>query len=269
VLLNQGDLVILTESQAHALRDDPQSPVEPLARLLQRYPLDRRKNFVWENGGAETTMLCGGFHLEERRASPLLATLAPTLIVRDNGSSGFSLRAAFELVEAELLHGGPGSEALVSRLSDAIFLQAIRATFFARDGRAPRWLAALHDSLIGESLILMHQRLREPWTVESLASKIGMSRSAFSSRFVQLLGEAPMTYLARWRLNRAAFALRTGNAKISAIADLVGYDSEASLSKAFKRCFGLSPGTYRRHWAVANGCSEVPPPNEDDSFHGS
>ena len=97
----------------------------------------------------------------------------------------------------------------------------------------------------------------------SLAFEIGMSRSAFSSRFVQLLGEPPMTYLTRWRLNRTAFWLRTSKAKIGAIADLVGYDSEASLSKAFKRCFGLSPGAYRRHSVVANNGSPIPARNED------
>jgi len=93
--------------------------------------------------------------------------------------------------------------------------------------------------------------------VEALASEAAMSRSAFSSQFRELVGEPPMSYLTRWRLNRVAFLLRTSDEKIVAIAHKVGYDSEASLSIAFKRCFGLSPGAYRRHCVVANDGSPV------------
>ncbi len=93
--------------------------------------------------------------------------------------------------------------------------------------------------------------------MEALAAKVGMSRSAFSSQFRELVGEPPMSYLTRWRLNRVAFLLRTSDEKIVAIAHKVGYDSEASLSKAFKRCFGLSPGVYRQYCFVANDGSPV------------
>ncbi len=252
ILLNQGDLVILTQGQSHVMRDDLDSPVEALSSLLERHPLDEKKNFVWENGGDCTTMLCGGFRLEERRANPLLATLPRVLVVRKSESAGFSLLSAFNLVEAELAAGNPGSEAIISRISDAIFLQAIRASFTANHGGTPPWVRALLHTQIGEALVAMHSRLHEPWTVEALASEAGMSRSAFSSQFRELVGEPPMSYLTRWRLNRVAFLLRTSDEKIVAIAHKVGYDSEASLSKAFKRCFGLSPGAYRRHCVVAN-----------------
>lgn len=137
ILLNQGDLVILTQGQSHVMRDDLDSPVEALSSLLERHPLDKKKNFVWENGGDSTTMLCGGFRLEERRANPLLATLPRVLVVRQSESAGFSLYSAFKLVEAELAAGNPGSEAIISRISDAIFLQAIRASFTANHGGTP------------------------------------------------------------------------------------------------------------------------------------
>src|SRR6266567_2499272 len=123
VQLHEGDLVILSRGQGHTLRDRLDSPVEPLAELLLRIPLDKKKNFVWENGGESTTMLCGGFRLEERNANPLLTSLPPVLVIRDRTAPGISLRSAFQLVEAELAEGGGGSEALVSRISDVIFLQ--------------------------------------------------------------------------------------------------------------------------------------------------
>jgi len=242
------------------MRDDLDSPVEALSSLLERHPLDEKKNFVWENGGDCTTMLCGGFRLEERRANPLLATLPRVLVVRQSESAGFSLYSAFKLVEAELAAGNPGSEAIISRISDAIFLQAIRASFTANHGGTPPWVRALLHTQIGEALVAMHSRLHEPWTVKSLASEVGMSRSAFSSQFRELVGEPPMSYLTSWRLNRVAFWLRTSDEKIAAVAAMVGYDSEASLSKAFKRCFGSSPGTYRRLHTDAGGGAPV---NED------
>jgi len=250
--LNEGDLVIMTGGQAHALRDDLDSPVEQLAELLLRLPLDKKKNFVWENGGECTTMLCGGFRLEERKANPLLTSLPPVLVIRDRAASGVSVRPAFQLVEAELAEAAPGSEALISRMSDVIFLQAVRASFAAGCDRGPGLIRGLSDPAIARALSAVHGRLDHAWTVETMAREAGMSRSAFSSRFVELVGEPPMSYLSRWRLNRAAFWLRSSDLKMAEVAARVGYESEASLSRAFKRCFGLSPGAYRRHCAACN-----------------
>lgn len=253
ILLGAGDLVVLTDGQGHVLRADPQSPVEPLTDLLTRFPLDEKRNFVWEKGGSATVLLCGGFRLEEQRSNPLLASLPPVLLVRDGMSAGISLRAAFELAETEMMAADMGSEALIARMSDVIFLQAIRASFAADCARAPGLIRGLCDPAIGRVLAAMHRRPERRWTVEILAREVAMSRSSFCERFAELVGEPPMTYLARWRLNRAAFWLRWGRMKILEVAAAVGYDSEVSLSRAFKRCFGISPGAYRRHHAVANG----------------
>src|SRR5713226_5302884 len=251
--LNEGDLVIMTGGQAHTLRDHLDSPVEQLAELLLRLPLDKKKNFVWENGGGCTTMLCGGFRLEERKANPLLTSLPPVLVIRDRVAPGVSLRSAFQLVEAELAEAGPGSEALVSRISDVIFLQAVRASFAANCDRSPGLVRALSDPAIANALIAVHSRLDHGWTVATMSREAGMSRSAFSSRFAALVGETPMSYVSRWRLNRAAFWLRSADSKLPEVAVQVGYQSEAAMSRAFKRCFGLSPGVYRRHNLASNG----------------
>jgi len=252
IQLDCGDLVILTRGQGHVLRGSIDSPVEPLTELLKRMPLDEKRRFVWDNGGAATTMLCGGFRLEEQRANPLLSTLPPVLVVRDRVAKGISLRNVFELAEAELMAGNLGTEALVSRVSDVIFLHAIRSCFGADCGRVPGLIKGLGDPNVGQALTAMHSEIERPWTVEALASQIGMSRSAFASRFLELVGEPPMTYLARWRLNRGAVLLRTNAFKMLQVATSVGYDSEASFSRAFRRLFGLSPGAYRRHFAATS-----------------
>ncbi len=251
VRLDSGDLLILTRGQGHVLRSNLDSRVEPLTDLLKRMPLDQRKNFVWENGRSATTMLCGGFRLEEQRANPLLSTLPAVLVVRDGMQEAISLKAAFGLAETEMQAGRIGAEALVSRMSDVIFLHAIRSCLSV-GGAQVGLLKGLTDRKIGKALTAMHDRISHPWTVESLAREAGMSRSGFSSSFTELVGEPPMTYLAQWRLNRAAALLRSNDCKISQVAAAVGYDSEASLSRAFRRCFELSPGEYRRHHAAMN-----------------
>jgi transcriptional regulator GlxA family with amidase domain len=156
-------------------------------------------------------------------------------------------------VEAELAEAGPGFEALVSRMSDVIFLQAIRASFAADCDKSPGLVRGLSDPAIAKALTAVHSRVDEAWTVEMMGRAAGMSRSAFSSRFLALVGEPPMSYVSEWRLNRAAFWLRSHDSKIAEVAAQVGYESEASLSRAFKRCFGLSPGAYRRHRTDCNG----------------
>lgn len=263
--LMAGDLVILTSGQRHSLRASPDSPVEDLVDLLKRYPLDPKRNFLWDNGGPATALLCGGFHLEEQRANPLLSTLPPVLIVRDGMNASIFLRGAFELAEAELVAGNIGMDALVSRMSDVIFLHAIRASFASTSTQAPGLLRGLSDPSIGRALAAMHSRVDCAWTTQLLAKEIGMSRSGFSSRFFELLGEPPMTYLTRWKLNRAAFLLRSNGLKIPSVALAVGYESEASFSRAFKRCFGLSPGAYRRHHAALQSRSNSESTQEEST----
>ena len=195
-------------------------------------------------------MLCGGFRLEERTASPLVESLPPRLVIRDHASNGVSLRSVFALIDAELVAGAQGSEALVCRMSDVVFLQALRATLTADCVEAPGFVRGLRDPAIGRAIAAVHTRLGYAWTVEALAREAAMSRSVFSARFADLVGEAPMSYVNRWRLNRAAFWLRSCDSKVATVAARIGYESEAALGRAFKRCFGQSPGAYRRHYAA-------------------
>ena len=135
---------------------------------------------------------------------------------------------------------------VVSRLADILFVQIVRGYLATLGGDGHGWLRALADPKIGAALSLIHQRPERTWTVGGLATRVNMSRSAFALRFTQTVGEPPLRYVTRWRMQKAAGLLRQGRAPLAEIASRVGYDSEAAFSKAFKRCIGCAPGAYRR-----------------------
>jgi AraC-like DNA-binding protein len=156
------------------------------------------------------------------------------------------MEAALQLLSLETEQPGLGSSVVVSRLADILFVQAIR-TYAKSAGRHEfGWLSALSDVRLAPVFRAIHTGFERPWTVGSLASLAGMSRSAFALRFKDRVGLAPLEYLARWRMFRAGALLREGTRTIAAIAHAVGYESEASFTKAFKRATGLSPGLFRR-----------------------
>ena len=131
--------------------------------------------------------------------------------------------------------------------SDLLFMQAVRAYLDENiDTAESGWRAALRDPQIGRALVLLHDKPHQPWTVAELADRVALSRSAFAAKFTQLVGEPPLRYLTRLRLNAATTRLRSGNDKLSVIADAAGYDSVPAFAKAFKRGIGVTPGEYRR-----------------------
>jgi AraC-like DNA-binding protein len=191
-------------------------------------------------GGSTTTLIYGWFALDpaSRRA---FGELLPHL-VHVAGD-----QATLKLLASELAAPGPGSEVVVSRLADILLVQALRA--FVATGHCtepPRLLKALTDPYIGKSLQAIHGAVSQQWTLATLASAAGMSRSAFAARFKALVGETPLEYLTRWRMQTAARLLRTGKSKLQVIASAVGYHTDAAFTRAFRRVHGVSPGEYRR-----------------------
>ena len=140
----------------------------------------------------------------------------------------------------------PGAESMLAKLSELMFVEAMRCYMRSLPPEGRGWLAGARDTHVGRVLALMHAEPAKPWTVEELARAVAMSRSALADRFATLVGEPPMQYLMRWRLALAAQALRAGREPIIRVAERAGYESEAAFSRAFKREFGVPPATWRR-----------------------
>jgi AraC-like DNA-binding protein len=228
------------------MTDHPMSSVTMLEDLKPKQPVARDGVFYSVGQGAVTTLVCGGLELEDYSTNPLYLILPPFIHIR--GKDEYSvpwLRAIVELVRVEASKNRVEAETVITRLSELLFIQAVRAYIRANGDRNVGWLSALKDPQIGQALAMIQHQPGEAWTVESLANYVSLSRSAFSAKFRQLVGEPPMQYITRVRLTKAAVALRTHPAPLVEVATSIGYESEVAFSKAFKRYFGIAPGAYR------------------------
>jgi AraC-like DNA-binding protein len=248
VQLCAGDFVIVTRGDEHVLQDAPStSSAVDFFNLAKSCGPDRNGTFRAGGTGQVTRFVCGGMQFESG-ASPLLTILPPLLHVKRSAQGGRSwLRLTTEHILSELDSGHAGAAEVVTRLADILFIQAVRAYFEENADKAESgWLAAVRDRQIGQALALLHSVPHEPWTVASLARRLGLSRSAFAARFTELVGEPPLRYLARLRISVAAHRLRLSDDKLSAIAAAAGYESAAAFVKSFKRHMGMTPSDYRR-----------------------
>jgi AraC-like DNA-binding protein len=245
--LAAGDVVFLRAGFAHTLRDRPGSrAVSPAELYAQRG--GRCGGIVhYGGGGAPTTIVSGGLHFTDTRLSPLVASLPELIHVQgDGGAAARWLESTLQFVSSEMDAELPGYELVASRLADVLFVQALRTHVAGVTCGQANWLKALWDPALGLAFQQMHGRPAHPWTVEALARAAGMSRSAFAVRFKEALGVAPLTYLTRWRMHRAAELLAEGGEGTAAVANAVGYDTASAFVKAFRRHTGETPGAYRR-----------------------
>ena len=245
--LSAGDFVVVPRDSAHLMRDARTTAVEDFFDLVKRRAPDERGAFRAGGDGPVTKLVCGGMQFENGPTDSLLAVLPPLIHVKGkDGDAAPWLRATVAHILEELDLHRPGTEAVVTRLADILFIQAVRSYFEDHAAADSGWLAALRDQHIGPAVALLHAHPHEPWTVASAAHRVGLSRSVFATRFTQLVGEPPLRYLTRLRLNVATTRLRASNDKLSAIAAAAGYESVAAFIKAFKRHFRMTPGEYRR-----------------------
>jgi AraC-like DNA-binding protein len=181
-----------------------------------------------------------------RPFNPLLATLPRMLHVKGAlRRQDERLDRLMQLTLAEARDPAPGGESVRLRLSELMFVEVIRSYLAGLPPEQAGWLAGLRDEYVGRALALLHERPAHGWTLDELAAEVGMSRSAFADRFARLVGEPPIQYLGRWRMQMAARLLADGTAKVAAVALEVGYDSEAAFSRAFKKLVGVSPAAWR------------------------
>ncbi len=247
VELSAGDFVFLPRSDSHVIRDLPTTQVVDYFDFLKGHLPDKQEAFSAGGEGSVTRLVCGGMKSENGTTDPLLAVLPPLIHVKGRGEDVAPwLRVTVDQVFEELGSGQAGSAAVVTRLADILFMQAVRSYLDENiDTAESGWVAALRDQQIGQALVLLHDKPHQPWTVAGLADRVALSRSAFADKFTKLVGEPPLRYLTRLRLNAAVARLRSGNDKLRVIAAAAGYESVSAFAKAFKRHLGVTPGEYR------------------------
>ena len=197
------------------------------------------------NPDALTNVVCGFLGCDLRPFNPLVATL-PRLLHLPAGADGHWIAPVLQQAVDASQDQRPGSGVLLERLSEMVFVDAVRRYVDTLPVESRGWLAGLRDRYVGRALGLLHGEPARDWTIEQLAGEVGLSRSALHERFVELIGQPPMQYLTQWRMQLAAKLLRESQAPVAAIALDVGYDSEAAFSRAFKRVTGRPPAAWRR-----------------------
>ena len=239
----EGSLIVIPHGTAHQLRSEPGTPVTPLTDVPVELITDRSERMNFGGGGSMTRVSYCGVRFDPTGARRLLGVL-PLVIQVDTRKDEW-LRDTARFIAQEADSPRPGSEAIITRLSDIIVVQAIRAWLASADCERG-WLAALHDQQIGRALAAIHRETARDWTVANLANEVGMSRSAFSARFRELVGDSVGHYITEWRMQLAREALVSTPLSLAVLAETYGYQSEAAFSRAFKRSFGVSPGSVRK-----------------------
>jgi AraC-like DNA-binding protein len=257
VALGVGDVVFMPHGIKHAMADSPTTPLsvpDPAGRECQPAGHTLSVGPDMANGsGASTVMLCGVYRLDRSRTHPLLRELPDLIHLPARLGHHPSLRAAIDLLGAELQDPRPGTDAVVPALLDMLLIYILRAWTDDQpcDESGSGWAAALNDPAISAALCGIHRSPEHPWTVESLGAEAGLSRAAFARRFSTLIGQPPLAYLTWWRMTTAAKLLRDTDISLHSAAQRVGYTREFAFANAFKRAFGMAPGAYRRQHAGA------------------
>jgi AraC-like DNA-binding protein len=230
VRLGPGDVVLLPHGGGHVLADSPAST--PNAVPCGPMPV---------GDGPVTVTLCGAYELAPTGTHPLLRDLPELVHLHTHVHTG--LKAAVDLLTAELTRPGLGTDGVIPALLDTLLHYALRAWFDTNGGTG--WAAALGDPTVTAALAAIHREPTHPWTVASLAAVGGLSRAPFAKRFTELTGQPPVRYLTWWRMTTAARLLRMSDAPLTSVAGEVGYHSEFAFATAFKRQYGIAPGRYR------------------------
>ncbi len=253
VEIAEGDILLMPNDETHLMGSDLQ--MEPIAaEALVRPAADHGMLRIEHGrGGATTRFVCGFLACDKRLSRPVLEALPGMLRVPfgdDPAAAWF--RNLLRLGAQETSARRPGRDTVLAKLSELLFVEAIRRYSESLAAGQTGWLAGLRDRFVGRALTLMHQKPGHAWTVDALANEAGLSRSALAQRFTELIGQPPMQYLTRWRLTVAAQRLRNDGASLASVAEQIGYDSEAAFNRAFKREFGMPPATWRRTRGAAD-----------------
>lgn len=277
VELRSGDLALVPHGRGHFLYSDagpaprhddhPRPEPEPRSARPQRVDLlpqeylgPLHSRLVHGGGGSPSRLICGVVGFEEPAARELARRLPPLLVMtRDAVAAHARILDSIRLMGEELAARQVGGDVVASRLADIIVVQAIRAWLVGGHAERTGWFTAVNDDQVGPALLAIHDDPGHAWDVAGLAQVAMMSRSLFSARFTELVGETPIAYLTRWRMDKARLLLAEGQMSAAQVAGQVGYGSESAFSRAFTRLVGTTPGAWRRSVSSRVGAA-VPSP---------
>ncbi len=250
IRLQEGDIAVIPHGEPHVVSSAPGMRAKPNLASHRRPEDDGDLPFqlrTGPEGAAEAHLMCGFFTCDVRPFNPLLAAL-PRFMRIGRGTSPATdalLEHFLRLASVEITDRRAGAQSVLNKLSELMFIEAIRAYMDQLSGANTGWLSGLRDPLVGRTISLLHAQPARAWSLDELAAEAGASRSALVGRFTQLMGYPPIQYLTRWRMQLAARRLSERGVKVAAVAQEVGYESEAAFSRAFKKFSGQSPSDWR------------------------
>jgi AraC-like DNA-binding protein len=245
MVVREGELVLLPRNDAHVLGSSLEGEPVNSDHLIEMSPDGGLARIVHGGNGAPTHIICGFLATEEQR-NPLLSSLPPLLKVNiRDGVSRDWIESSVRYAAEGLRHGAVASSPVMGRLSELLFAEAIRGYVMGLPENERSWLKGLGDQYVGRAIAALNDDLAHPWSVDEIAAKAGLSRSAFVERFTAAVGLPPMKYLTLSRLELAKQLLLDRRQAMAQVAAKVGYEAEEAFNRAFKRAFGLPPATWR------------------------
>jgi AraC-like DNA-binding protein/mannose-6-phosphate isomerase-like protein (cupin superfamily) len=244
--VSAGDIVLMPFADRHTFSNGRAIEVPLAEEVVRPGPLPGIWTVNHGGGGRETRMVCGFLESSEFLLTPVFRTLPPLLVDRaEDDQVSALIKSTVGQILALTESATPGSELMLGRLMELLFVEVLRRYATRLPASATGWFAALNDPIVGRAMQAVHADPARRWTVEELAREAGSSRTVLAERFHAVLGQAPIEYITCWRMQLAAERIRAGAGSLAAIAADVGYDSEAAFNRAFKRVTGVTPGRWR------------------------
>lgn len=248
VHLRSGDMIIIPHGERHCLSDKPDSPIEKLDEVLEKSGFSGEGFLVYggHENQAATKLVCGHFEFDGNFSHPLISELPSYILISGKQAMDFSwFDNAMNFMSYETQMTNMGNDAIIKRLSEILFIHATRVWSSTVD-QDSGFMRAVSDRKVGRSLRAFHAAPEARWTIESLASEAGLSRSIFAHKFKELMQMTPLSYVTLWRMQKACHYLLESEMSMDMVAENVGYQSLAAFAKVFKKNVGVGPGSFRR-----------------------
>lgn len=244
ILITEGELILLPRGDQHDVLSDPDSDVIDLANAFGEADSYQRV-FQMGVGEQRASLICGGFDFDDADLHPLPTCLPRIMRLRAADQPSAGIQGLLDLVHSELQGPYLASEVVLRRLSEILFITAVRIFAISDHGNGTSWLSGLADPVVGEALAIIHSEAGHNWSVSELDRKAGTSKTTLTERFQRFVGYSPHRYLTRWRMIEARRLLREGTMTVAEFSECVGYASEAAFSRAFQREVGIPPSECR------------------------